>query len=202
MPGEDKNYVSLRPCDMEDDSFPPRLTPSSDVRIHGKTSMHKFKAMTRKYARGSGYDATMRALTLQVAEDGWADDRVVRLKLLCDQTEDIGLEEDDFCLDIELEQIKTFSPGETDGAITIRVFDSATRASLSAQANICGIPLFMYVQLRITNRILHSKRVGLGKSEEGLRKAMTRFDRWLQFREIKLDSIIKRFKERSEPDCA
>ena len=195
-----KASVSLRPSDMVKSS-PPLPPPSSaDDRIHCKTSIHKFKAMLHKCARGHGLAAVTCSLSAQVVEEGWVDEQLKHLTKLCYLTEDIELEEDDFCLDSVLGQLKTFSPGETDGELTIRVGSGAVKEGLYAQATICGIYPTMYVQLRITELILRSKQRSFGKSQYGLERAVTRLHQWLDFREKQLEFVVQQFGKSSVPE--
>jgi len=176
----------------------------SDVRIFGRSSLHNFSKIVGAYARacGAGYDQTMRTLAWHAVEDGWADDRINRLVDLVNTAEDISIAEDDCCIDSVLEVARTFSPGEKSGSITIRVPNQAVKDGLGIQSKVSGIPLYLYVQLRIASRIVASGKVRLGKTGIVVDAALMRFDKWLNFRINQLEAATKIYEKVVEPERA
>jgi len=203
----DKNNpqgVSIRPSSFSED------TPvkdyglvSGDYRITGKISLHPFKKVIKRLARGSGIVGIEKEMTLDAVLKGWSDEDVVALQRVSEQVDDISLAADNRFVDAELNGTKEYVPEKSDlGYINIRVWNESVKNDLSAQAVWAGMSANLYIQARIFEKVLqnleygrikHHQVIDWGSSEAPMRDVVKDFRDWLKFRRIILEYLVEKY---------
>ena len=205
----EQGIVSLLPSDAVGGAPDYGGSSSSDIRIFCKRSINRLHQAMRMLSRFKGISLgeLQRDYSLKIVDDGWHDETILKLVALAAKTENLSLLTNDFCVDSVLDQSKAFSPGETSGSFTIRIWNDKVLDGLKTQAAGCDLDSSMYIQLMMLRKLLSyvdwcrsnkKASIVLGNSEGNLREALSRFDRWLQFRLKYREFLVSEYGKQQE----